>query len=372
MLHSLRNIANLTLKELRAVRGDVVMLVLILYVFTAAIWLVSQGGSTEVRDLTVAVVDDDRSQLSARMIEAIRPPLFRPPQLLSPPEAERAQIAGEEVLVVSIPPNLEKDLRAGRGGNVMVLVDATAVAFAGNGTRYIGEALAQAAADYLSPGVSSESGLDVVVRNRFNPNLTATWFTAVMQLINNVTILMLILSGASLLRERERGTIEHVLVMPVRPHEVVLSKIFATGGVILLASVLSLVFVVKGAMGVPIAGALPLYVSGAAIYVIAVASLGLLMASYTRNMGQYGLLVIPVMILMLLLSGGMTPMESMPDWLRVVMLLISPTSHFVAFAQAVLYRGAGVWLVLGEMAAMAAMSGLALALVLLRFRKLLS
>ncbi|SOB93730.1 ABC transporter permease [Rhodobacter maris] len=372
MLRSLRNIGNLTLKELRAIRGDAVMLVLIAYVFTAAVWLVSQAGSTEVRDLTVAVVDDDRSQLSARLIDAIRPPLFRAPDLLTPEAAQRAQIAGKEVLVVSIPPDLEKDLRAGRGGAVMVLVDATAVAFAGNGTSYVTQALAEAASDYLAPGTGAESPLNVVVRNRFNPNLSATWFTAVMQIINNVTILMLILSGASLLRERERGTIEHVLVMPVHPHEVVLSKVFANGGVILIASVLSLVFVVEGAMGVPIAGSLPLYVAGAAIYVVAVASLGLMMASYTRNMGQYGLLVIPVMILMLLLSGGITPMESMPQWLQILMRTVSPTPHFVAFAQAVLYRGAGLWLVVAELAAMAAMAAVALALVLRRFRKLLS
>lgn len=372
MLRSLRNIGNLTLKELRAIRGDAVMLVLIAYVFTVAVWLVSQAGSTEVRDLTVAVVDDDHSQLSARMIEAIRPPLFRTPDLLPPDRAARAQIAGEEVLVVSIPPDLEKDLRAGRGGEVLILVDATAVAFAGNGTTYLTQALSRAASDYLSPGASAESPLNVVVRNRFNPNLSAKWFTAVMQLINNVTILMLILSGASMLRERERGTIEHVLVMPVRPHEVVLSKICANGGVILIASVASLVFVVEGAMGVPIAGSLPLYMLGAAIYVIAVASLGLMMASYTRNMGQYGLLVIPVMILMLLLSGGITPMESMPTWLQIVMRTVSPTPHFVAFAQAVLYRGAGMWLVAGEMAAMGAMAAVALALALARFRKVLS
>ncbi len=109
-----------------------------------------------------------------------------------------------------------------------------------------------------------------------------------MQLMNNVTILMLILSGSSLIREREHGTIEHVLVMPVRPHEIVISKIAATGLVILVASVASLVIVVQGAMGVPVAGSLGLYVFGAAIYVVAIGSLGLMLASFTTTWGSSG------------------------------------------------------------------------------------
>ncbi|WP_286789861.1 ABC transporter permease, partial [Thioclava sp. UBA3469] len=306
-----------------------------------------------------------------RLIDAIREPLFEPPVLLSPAAAAKAQLDGKYVFVVTIPPGLEHDMRAGQGGTVLILSDATAVAFAGNGATYLTQVLAQAAENYLAPGEPGSDRVDVVFRNRFNPNLTARWFSSVMQLMNNVTVLMLILSGASLIRERERGTIEHVLVMPVRPHEIVLSKIFATGMVVLFASVLSLVVVVEWAMGVPVAGSLALYIFGAALYVIAVGSIGLMLASFTRNMGQYGLLAIPVIIIMFLLSGGMTPLESMPEWLQWTMRLISPAPHFVAFAQSVLYRGSGLTLVAGDLVAIVVMSAVALTLVLIRFRKVL-
>ena len=372
MLKSLSNILRLTVKELRAIRGDLVMVALILYVFSAAVWLVSDAGSTEVKDLSVAVVDEDHSPLSARIIDEIRAPLFAPPALLSPDEAAEAQTNGDYVLVVSLPPDLERNLRRGDEAEIQILADATAVAFAGNGASFMTQLLAESVSDYLTPGIDSDGLVNVVFRSRFNPNMTARWFTSVMQLMNNVTMLMLILSGASLIRERERGTIEHVLVMPVRPHEIVLSKIFATGGVILFASVFSLVVVVQGAMGVPIAGSLALYVLGAAIYVVSVASLGLMLASFTHNMGQFGLLTIPVIVIMILLSGGITPLESMPDWLQLVMRTISPATHFVSFAQSVLYRGAGLDLVIGQLAAMVAMSIVALSMVLARFRKILS
>ncbi|WP_026381445.1 ABC transporter permease [Afifella pfennigii] len=371
-MQTLRNIGRLTVKELRALRRDKVMLALMVYVFTAAIWLVANAVTTEVRDLSVAVVDEDRSPLSHRLTDAIQPPLFDPPVLLSPTQAAEAQSQGAYVLVVSIPPDFERDLRAGRTASLMILVDATAVAQAGNGAAFLSRLLNEEIAAYMAPGESAAAPVDVVFRARFNPNLQASWFTAVMQLMNNVTILTLILAGSSMIREREHGTIEHVLVMPVRPYEVVVSKILATGAVIIAASALSLVFVVQGLIGVPVTGSLWLYLLGAGIYVIAVASIGLLLASFTSNMGQFGLLVIPVIIVMFLLSGGMTPLESMPDWLRTMMRIISPSPHFVAFAQAVLYRGSGLHLVAGSLVAMALMAAVALTVVLARFRKVLA
>lgn len=372
MMQSLFNTLRLTVKELRAIRGDKVMLVLILYVFTVATWMVSDAGSTEIRGLSVAVVDEDHSPLSFRLTEAIRGPLFSDPHVLSPKAAAEAQTNGEYVLVVSIPPKFEQDLRSGKDASLMVLIDATAVAQAGNGAAYMQQLLGDEVTKYFQPNDSGAALVDVVMRNRFNPNLTSKWFTSVMQLMNSVTILTLILAGSSLIREREHGTIEHVLVMPVRPHEIVFSKILASGIVILASSVASLLLVVQWAMGVPVAGSLLLYVCGAAIYVISVGSLGLLLASFTQNMGQFGLLVIPVIIVMFLLSGGITPMESMPAWLRLVMKVVSPSPHYVEFAQSVLYRGSGLSLVAGNMGAMAAMGAVFLAVVIARFRKVLA
>ncbi|MDK3020163.1 ABC transporter permease [Pseudodonghicola flavimaris] len=371
-MQSLLNTLRLTVKELRAIRGDKVMLALIFYVFTAATWLVSDASSTDISDLSVAVVDEDHSPLSYRLTDAIRGPLFAPPPVISPGQAKQGQTDGDYVLVVSIPPHFQRDLSAGKDVSLMILIDATAVAQAGNGASYMQQVLADELAKFTSPGAQSEDLVQVVMRNRFNPNLTSKWFSSVMQLMNSVTILTLILAGSSLIREREHGTIEHVLVMPVRPHEIVFSKILATGIVILASSVASLFLVVQWGMGVPVAGSPLLYTCGAAIYVVAVGSLGLLLASFTQNMGQFGLLVIPVIIVMFLLSGGITPMESMPGWLRLVMKTLSPSPHYVEFAQSVLYRGSGLALVAGNLVAMALMALVSLVIVIGRFRKVLA
>src|SRR5262249_47441179 len=172
--------------------------------------------------------------------------------------------------------------------------------------------------------------------------LKSAWFASVMQVINNVTMLTVILTGAALIREREQGTVEHLLVMPVVPSEIMLSKMLANGTLVIIAAALSLQLVVQWMLQVPVAGSTSLFLFGACFYVFTVAALGILLGTVASTMGQLGLLSIPVLLVMMLLSGGTTPLESMPVWLQYLMKVISPTPHFVIFAQDVLYRGANI------------------------------
>ena len=179
------------------------------------------------------------------------------------------------------------------------------------------------------------------VRIAFNPNLTSAWFMSVMGLINNVTMLAIILAGAAIVREREHGTMDHLLVMPLTPFEIAISKIWSNGLVIVVAVASSLAFVIRGLLGVPIAGSVPLFLAGVAIYVFFATAIGIFLGTVARSMPQLGLLYMLVAIPMNMLSGSNTPLESMPPFLRTVMQA-SPSTHFVSFAQAILYRGAGL------------------------------
>jgi ABC-2 type transport system permease protein len=208
----------------------------------------------------------------------------------------------------------------------------------------------------------------IVTRAKFNPNLNSSWFNSVMQVINNLTMLAIILTGAALIREREQGTVEHLLVMPVVPGEIMWSKILANGMVILAAAQLSLLFVVQEWLQVPIAGSPLLFLFGSCFYVFTVAALGILLGTIASTMGQFGLLAIPVILVLMLLSGTKTPMESMPVWLQYVMNVISPTPHFVVFAQDVLYRGADFSIVWPEILATAVIGTVYFGFALRRFR----
>lgn len=366
----LANLARLTIKELRSIRADPVMLLLVVYAFTINIYTVATGASIEATNLAVAIVDEDRSPLSRRIADGLTPPLFRPATVIGAAEIDPAMDAGRFVFVIEIPPRFEADVRAGRRTAVQIDVDATAITQAGNGTAYIRTIVADQIAETKAGREDGAAApIDVVVRARSNPNLKSSWFTSVMQVINSITMLTVILTGAALIREREQGTVEHLLVMPVVPSEIMLSKILANGFVTLAAAGLSLVVVVGWWLGVPLGGSLALFLAGAAVYVFTSGALGILLGTVANTMGQYGLLAIPVLLVTQLLSGSATPLESMPAWLRIVMMTVSPTPHFVLFAQGVLYRGAGLGVVWPSLLAMAAIGAVYLGVALRRFRR---
>jgi ABC-2 type transport system permease protein len=367
-----QNVFRLGLKEIASLSRDVVMLVLIVYAFTVAVYVVATGLKTEVSNATVAIVDADHSALSSRIKDALQPPYFQTPLEIDRSEADRLMDSGQITFILEVPPRFEADLLAHRRPSIQLNVDATAMTQAAVGTSYIQEIVTRETAGFLKQrGVTAGLPIDPVIRALFNPNLEAIRFNAIMDIINQVTILAIILVGAAVIREREHGTIEHLLVMPVRPSEIAAAKIWANGLVILLAAGISLHVVVHLLLGVPIIGSVALFLAGTAVYLFTVTSLGILLATIANSMPQFGLLAIPVFVIMILLSGTFTPFESMPVLLQTVMYL-APSTHFVKFAQSVLYRGAGIDVVWRDLAIMAGLGGVFLATALSRFRTMLA
>lgn len=368
----LQNVFRLGLKEIASLSRDTVMVALIAFEFTGAVYSEADAMKTDIKNVRVAVVDADRSALSFRIRDAIQPPYFQPPREIDRSELDRLMDKGAYTFVLEMPPRLEADLLAGRSPSIQVDVDATAVAHAAVGAAYIQEIIAREAARFLKQR-QADAALPVepVIRALFNQNLEAVRFTASMGVINNITILAIILVGAAVMRERERGTIEHLLVMPVRSSEIAAAKIWANGLVILVAAAFSLHVVVHVLLAVPIVGSVEFFLAGAAVYLFAVASLGMLLATIANSMPQFALLSIPVFVIMFLLSGSFTPFESMPVFLQRLMD-VSPSTHFVRFAQAVLYRGAGIDVVWPDLAIMGALGGGFLALALSQFLAMLA
>lgn len=368
----LTNIYRLTIKELRSIRADPIMLALVAFSFTIAIYAAATGASTEATNLSVGIVDEDHSDLSRRIAASLTPPTFKPAVEISVGEIDPALDAQRFIYVIEIPPRFEQDVLAGREASVQINIDATAAAQAFNGMTYIQNIILNEAARFITGReVGGSVPIKVVTRAKFNPNFKSSWFTSVMQIISNLTMITVMLSGAALIREREQGTVEHLLVMPVVPFEIMLAKVLANGIVVLVATGLSLVLVVEWWLQVPIAGSLLLFLAGACVYVFTVASLGIALGTVATTMAQFGLLSIPVLLVMMLLSGSTTPLESMPVWLQYLMRVISPTPHFVIFAQNVLYRGAGAAIVWPQILPTAIIGALYFIFALHRFRRVI-
>ncbi len=365
---SLANIYWLGIKELRSLFHDKVMLLLVIYAFTFVVYNMATGFAPELKNASIAIVDEDRSQLSARLAGAFLGPYFRPPEMIAPGEIDRRLDLGRDTFVVDIPPEFQADVLAGRRPALQVNVDATAVMQAGIGAGYIQQIVSMEVNRFLGRSEGEAAApAELVVRMAFNPNLTVSWFTGVMAIINNISMAAIVLAGAAVIREREHGTMDHLMVMPLRNLEIALAKVWANGLVITVLASLSLWLVVQNLLGMPVIGSRPLFITCIMLYLFFATAVGVLLGTVARSMPQLGLLFFLVVLPMNLLSGSNTPVESMPPALQTIMSVV-PTTHFVALAQGILYRGAGFAIVWPHFLAMAAGGIVVFALALLRFR----
>jgi len=372
-LRHFRHIIQLGIKELLSLARDPVLLFLIAYSFTFSVYTPAKSAVMDVINASVAVVDEDHSTVSRQIRDALLPPLFLPAAVIPFGEINQAMDEGKYTFVIDIPPKFQRDLTKGATPTVEIITDATAMSQAGRGPSYI-QKIINAEAEPFWAGKGKRENQDLVrlvTRARFNPNMQQSWFVAINQIINNISVLAIFLTGAAVLREREHGTIEHLLVMPLSPYELMFAKIWANGLVVIVAVMFSLFLIVKIAIGVPIAGSITLFLGGLIIYLFSVTALGIMLATLVRSMPQFGLLAFPVFIVMSLLSGGQTPLESMPIALQKFMQLV-PSTHFVSFSQAVLFRNATPAMVWPDMTKMLLIGAAYTAFTLSRFRKMLA
>ena len=255
-----RNLLTLIGKELRSLLADPILILLIAYMFTGMVIAMSQS-NTDIRNAAVAIIDEDRSPFSRRLADAIRPPYFRAPVAIERAEADVAMNRGDYVFILEIPPNLERDLLQNRASEILLNIDATRMNQGGIGSAYLAQIFAREIRATLNTPAAAPP-VQPIIRTRYNPNAENAYQMPVTALGNAILLLLLLLVGAAVIREREHGTIEHLLVMPVTASEIMLAKILANGLVILIASTGSLLAVVHGLIGVPINGSLSHYLLG--------------------------------------------------------------------------------------------------------------
>jgi ABC-2 type transport system permease protein len=351
---------------------DPLLLALIVYSFTMGVISNAKSNPDAINDAAIAILDQDQTQLSRRICDAFLPPMFATPHYLHDyNEVNDSMDKGVYTFIVVIPSGFQEKVLANNDPEVQLNVDATRMTQAFIGTGYIQNIISDEVDNFVSD-TNGESGnsdtAEVLVRKRFNPNLTKAWEGAMNGLVNNVTMLALILTGAALIRERESGTLEHLLVMPVTPFEIMVSKVWSMSLVVLISTGVSLWIVVQDLLKVPIAGSFWLYMLAVATNVFAVTSLGIFLACFAKDMPQLGILMILVLLPMEVLSGGTTSQDNMPEAIRWVMQL-APTTHFVDFSKAILFRGAGLDIVWPIFLKMIGIGALFFVVALRRFRR---
>lgn len=372
MRRHLLNIWHLGVKELWSLWREPVMLVLIVYLFSVALYTAATAMPETLHNSVIAIVDEDRSPLSGRIATAFYPPHFNPPIMVSHADLDPGMDAGEFTFALIIPVNFQRDMLAGKTPTLQLNVDATRMSQAFSGSGYVQEIVTEEVREFMaSHRATVTPPVDLALRMRFNPTLEPSWFGSVMEMVNSITMLSIILTGAALIREREHGTIEHLLVMPVTPTEIMIAKVWSMGVVVMLATAASMTLVIRGAIGVPIEGSMLLFFTGAMLSLFATTSMGIFMATVARSMPQFGLLLVLTLLPLQMLSGGSTPRESMPEFVQFIMLA-APTTHLISLSQAVLYRGAGLETVWPQLLGLMVIGVVLFAVSLRRFRKTLA
>jgi ABC-2 type transport system permease protein len=188
--------------------------------------------------------------------------------------------------------------------------------------------------------------VEVRPRVAYNPNLTEAWFSSLLEVFSQTTMVAMLLAAAAMVREREHGTVEHLLVSPLQPLELFAAKLVPVVTLVPLANLASVLAIVHGVFSTPIRGSLMLFYVVSVVYVFAMASLGLGIAVLARTLGQAMMLVLLALYPMTLLSGAFSPPESQGAFMRAFSLL-SPVRYYVDFGYQVLFKGNGlgyVWL----------------------------
>lgn len=353
-----RRVFGLIRKEFAQVARDVPLVIILVWAFTAAIYSAGRGHSTDVTDVAVGVYDLSRSPASREFLSHLQPPYFKIVTYLQR-ESDIARVLdrGTVAVVVIIPPDFQRKIDGGEQAHVQVLTDGSLALPATVSVAYIAAISGRYSVQVLEQrsgrtgaGVASAPILDERLRVKFNPNMQSAWFTTLLELLNMFTMVSLLLTASNLVREKERGTLEQLVVSPARPFEIFLAKIIPTIIIVLGLSAFSFLLVLVPVYHLPIRGSLVLFYLVTTLYVFAMTSMGIVIALIARNPAQAIMIMILILQPMIFLSGAWNPPEAMSHWMRWVSLL-SPLRYFIDFAFGVILKGNGfrvlVWDVIG-------------------------
>ncbi|MBI3989035.1 MAG: ABC transporter permease [candidate division NC10 bacterium] len=357
-------------KEFLQFFRDPALFFIVLWGFTGIIYLDTSATDLEMKRIALAVYDLDRTRASRELIDRFRMPYFRMIGAVQREEEIRRLLdSGKAFLILVIPQGFSRRLAEGSEAKVQLLIDGTISNGALVAMGYADQILEQYKGE-IRPEVRAlrRPGVEVKTRIRFNQNLQTEYFMSLTELFTVITMIAILLPAAAMVREKEHGTVEQLLVTPLRPWEIMLAKILPMGAIVLTGTFLGLTLVVQGIFHVPLRGNLFLFFVVTAIYVFTTSGLGLSIAALSRTLAEAILMTLLILAPMLFLSGTWTPLEVMPSWMRVI-TLFSPLRYYLKLGFGILLKGADLGMLWHDLLGLALLGGLLFALGALRFRR---
>ena len=372
-----RRLRAMSLKELLQLWRDPVLLFLIVYAFTADIYNAGSGVTLQLNNAAMVFQDHDRSAASRELLGRFQSPHFNQLGEVAN-ERDGLQLLDESaaLFVLDIPPQFGQTLARGGSTQLQMQIDASNSVLGflaySDATQIVARyGLEAGLARAGLGGGQATSGVPMVVNQQrvwFNPNQNDAWFMAISELLNVITVFAILLPAAAMVREKERGTIEQLIVSPLTPFQVMFPKVLAMTLVILVGTTLTLLGVLGPVFGVPFRGSVALFYLVTTLYIFALSGIGLFIATMTRNLAQASMLAILVLAPMMFLSGVWTPPEAMPTLARWGMY-VSPLYYYIDAAYGIILKGAGLRLLWDSVLGILVLGSLAGVLGLRRFRR---
>ena len=339
----------MTIKELKQLKRDPVLLLIIIYFFTADVYMAGSGINFNLRNASIMVIDNDHSAASRELIYRFRQPYFDfKGEVFAKNEAEYLLNKGEILAVLDIPENFQNNLLLGKPTALQFQVDTSHTILGTLASNYATEITYDFGQDFVFKklGLNNEQMNNIpVIKNSYrvlyNPNRIDSWFMSISELLTVITMLSMMLPAAAAVREKERGTIEQLAVSPLSSMQVLLPKVLAMGLVILLGVAVCLFVIIIPVLHLPFKGSFSLFFIVTALYVFATSGIGLFIAAISQTLAEVTMLVILLLLPILLLSGAWTPPEAMPQGIRWCMS-VSPLYYFKEISYAILLKGAGI------------------------------
>ena len=361
-------------KEFRQFLRDWLLVALVVFIYTGDLVMCTVALSFDVRNLKLALYDGDRTPLSAELVERFTSTDYFGELIpaASLGELDRLLDAGRADLALVIPANFARDVAAGGGPEIQAVLSGvnanTANAARGYATAIVGGFARDVLAEHARRhGIAADlPGVRAETRIWYNPQLEFRHFMAISMIVVASLMVGVITAAAGLTREKESGTIEQLVVTPLRSHELIAAKAIPPFVIGLLALAPSIA--IARAFGVPLAGSLMLFLGSSAIALGTFLAIGFLIGTFAENLQQALLLGFLVLFPLMFLSGTVVPIESTPALMQWLSLL-SPVRYYMEIALGILLKGVGLEVLWPQLAALTATGAALSAWSIVRLRR---
>jgi ABC-2 type transport system permease protein len=303
----------------------------VVLVFTADVYVAGSGIVMDAKNVSVGIVDRSEGVLSKKIITHLHHPEFQTPLFYtSVRELNRAIFNKEIMLGIVFGSDFEKEYLKEQHPHIDVLLDSTAASQSFMALSY----LQNIVFDFNAVTIP----LDIKIHKLFNQNTTNSYFMALTELLSVITLLSVILTAVVFVKEKESGTWDMMLLMPVNPKLTILAKSFSQVIIIMFGVMLSVGIVLFGAFDIPLNGSLWAFFALTFFYAFTSAGIGLFIASLSRSTVQVGQFSIVIMMPLIFLSGAWTPIHAMSPFLQYLSY-ISPLRYYIEGSESIFFRG---------------------------------